>query len=120
MTTCKDCLHNHVCALWRAQEGQDAKSWSDSDDWDCDYFDDKSRFVEMPCKVGDKLYRIFTMDSDAIKPWVGELPEIVERIGVATKNIMGHWNVYPIDYFGKRVFLTREEAEADLAERTGE
>lgn len=47
MVTCKDCLHNHVCALWRAQEGQDAKCYSESDDWGCDYFADKSRFIEI-------------------------------------------------------------------------
>ena len=73
MVTCKDCLHNHVCALWRAQEGQDAKSWSDSDDWDCDYFADKSRFVELPCKIGQKLYDISDFIDDTPHPQMYEL-----------------------------------------------
>ena len=70
-----------------------------------------------PCKMGDKLYRIFTMESDAIPPWVGSDPETVKRIGVATQNILGNWNVFPMEYFGKTVFLTREEAENALKAR---
>lgn len=71
-----------------------------------------------PCKVGDTVYRIFPRISDAIPPWVGDTPETVGCIGIATKNLLGNWNVYPIEEIGKTLFLTREEAEAALAERS--
>lgn len=126
MVTCKDCLHNHVCALWRAQEGQDAKSWSDSDDWDCDYFADKSRFVELPCKVGDVVYclvrkdeiiecRVYSFEQTMYSaPQIWLTLEHEDRFGVICQYNRNENSV------GKTVFLTREEAEAALAERMKE
>lgn len=125
MATCKDCLHNHVCALWRAQEGQDAKSWSDSDDWDCDYFADKSRFVELPCKIGQKLYDISEFIDGTPHPQMYELkadyitfynkfPDRLE-IGVTIDD----WE-YNLSDFEKIVFRAKEKAEAAIAERTKE
>ena len=118
MVTCKDCLHNHVCALWRAQEGQDAKSWSDSDDWDCDYFADKSRFVELPCKVGDAIYNV---DPSVTVPIESKIYEIGFRSGILTFRAArkGYFTLaFTENDIGKTVFFTREEAEAALAERT--
>ena len=125
MVTCKDCLHNHVCALWRAQEGQDAKSWSDSDDWDCDYFADKSRFVELPCKIGQKLYDISEFIDDTPHPQMYELKadyitfynKFPDRLGIGMT--IDDWE-YNLSDFEKIVFRTKEEAEAAIAERTGE
>ena len=124
MVTCKDCLHNHVCALWRAQEGQDAKSWSDSDDWDCDYFADKSRFVELPCKVGDVVYYIegacYNSRRQTVRPI--EVTEISWKCDRSGRDLwfalIANGTRYKFSSIGKTVFLTREEAEAALSERT--
>lgn len=125
MVTCKDCLHNHVCALWRAQEGQDAKSWSDSDDWDCDYFADKSRFVELPCKIGQKLYDISEFIDGTPHPQMYELKadyitfynKFPDRLGIGMT--IDDWE-YNLSDFEKIVFRTKEEAEAAIAERMKE
>lgn len=124
MVTCKDCLHNHVCALWRAQEGQEAKSWSDSDDWDCDYFADKSRFIELPCKVGDvvwvlnqRLGQVFenTVTGIYIKSESDSENHVTLRH--INKLHAESYRSFAFRQFGRTVFYTKEEAEAALAER---
>lgn len=69
--------------------------------------DKDGRLVVMPCKVGDKLYRVFA----------GEIFE--HRVGTMKYfAIQGRWGIetYPFcpcveSSIGKTVFLTREEAE---------
>jgi hypothetical protein len=109
-----------VCALWRAQEGQDAKSWSDSDDWDCDYFADKFRFVELPCKVGDKIW-IFVYPNHP--PCEARVRSIFISNNSVELNfaIKGYFaQTANVREFGETIFLTSEEAEAALAERMKE
>ena len=57
MASCKDCIHDKVCSKYfRAFWGHTANKHSDlinADPKDCPYFKDRSRFVELPCKVGD-------------------------------------------------------------------
>ena len=125
MVTCKDCLHNHVCALWRAQEGQDAKSWSDSDDWDCDYFADKSRFVELPCKVGTEVSVIRSQTSNGKNLYITN--ERISHYRVFNAGVMMCFEserlAIPDYQWEINVFSgenAREEAEAALAERMKE
>ena len=77
--------------------------------------DKEGRCVVLPCKVGDKLYRVFA----------GEIFE--HRVGsMKYFAIQGRWDIetYPFcpcveSSIGKTVFLTREEAEKALAEMEG-
>ena len=77
--------------------------------------DKEGRVVVLPCKVGDKLYRVFA----------GEIFE--HRVGrMKYFAIQGRWDIetYPFcpcveSSIGKTVFLTREEAEKALAEMEG-
>ena len=74
-------------------------------------------WIRLPCKVGDKIYRIVK----------GKIKESeVEKIEI-TKNIieifydwhgMGY-ELSTVSELGKTVFLTREEAEAKLKEGKG-
>ena len=74
--------------------------------------DKDGRCVVLPCKVGDKLYRVFA----------GEIFE--HRVGsMKYFAIQGRWDIetYPFcpcveSSIGKTVFLTREEAERALKE----
>lgn len=78
----------------------------------------------LPCKVGDKLYRITPYAKEPIitthvlqiniKQFFNE--KIIVRIDVMDK--MGE-SCYFLDDIGKKVFLSREEAEAKLAEMEG-
>lgn len=121
MATCKDCIHYEAC-----QAVLDAAGFF-SDDIEeilnaikCPNFADKSRFVELPCKVGDKVFVLMfgcvisfiveriTLDSLEDKPYM--------KMHHGTRLV---W-VTELDEIGKTVFLTREEAEAVLAERRNE
>ena len=53
-TTCKDCIHYSVCKVYKCVERQGKLSPS----YNCPYIKDKSRFVELPCSVGDTFYAI--------------------------------------------------------------
>ena len=72
--------------------------------------DKDGRLVVLPCKVGDKLYRVFA----------GEIFE--HRVGsMKYFAIQGRWDIetYPFcpcveNSIGKTIFLTREEAEKAL------
>ena len=72
--------------------------------------DKDGRVVVLPCKVGDKLYRVFA----------GEIFE--HRVGsMKYFAIQGRWDIetYPFcpcveSFIGKTIFLTREEAEKAL------
>lgn len=74
--------------------------------------DKEGRVVVLPCKVGDKLYRVFA----------GEIFE--HRVGsMKYFAIQGRWDIetYPFcpcveSSIGKTVFLSREEAEKALQE----
>lgn len=77
--------------------------------------DRDGRVVVQPCKVGDKLYRVFA----------GEIFE--HRVGsMKYFAIQGRWDIetYPFcpcveSSIGKTVFLSREEAEKALQEMEG-
>lgn len=77
--------------------------------------DQEGRVAVQPCKVGDKLYRVFA----------GEIFE--RRVGsMKYFAIQGQWDIetYPFcpcveSSIGKTIFLTREEAEKALAEMEG-
>ena len=72
--------------------------------------DKDERVVVLPCKIGDKLYRVFA----------GEIFE--HRVGsMKYFAIQGRWDIetYPFcpcveSSIGKTIFLTREEAEEAL------
>jgi hypothetical protein len=91
----------------------------------CPNFADKSRFVEPPCKVGDTVYKL---TRNKVKKC-----EVV-FIGISADEKCSYFNFVEnyrdgtfykshsmvFDVIGETVFLTREEAEAALAERRNE
>lgn len=99
MKTCKDCIHYTLCKdefpIYVSEHEDDV-----SMEKECDYFKDKSRFIELPCKVGDTVYQV---DSERI------YESTVKRIIYDTDGI-----AFDERAIGKSVFLTREEAEKAL------
>lgn len=104
--TCKDCVHYKVC-LYEGYELFDYNGSALMNDFVermCRYFKDKSRFVKLPCKVGDTVYQV---DSERI------YESTVKRIIYDTDGI-----AFDERAIGKSVFLTREQAEKALEERS--
>lgn len=102
MATCKDCLHIGICPNLNHETVADK----------CPDFKDRSRFVELPCKVGDHVFRLCGTKKTRY---------VAERIvSAVTLCGNGSWSIFSTAYdaLGKTVFLTREEAEAELARRT--
>lgn len=125
----ENCIYFELCQFF------DGKYYSPCD---CNFFKDRSRFVELPCKVGDTVWFILTdLDDISLKDYTvtaGRCAinngDIVTEIGTS-----GFWyqaiyndgrtktfnpsndDFCEWDEFGKTVFLTREEAEQALKER---
>ena len=124
MASCKDCIHQEACFDWcRGFELEPKK---------CKHFKDKSRFVELPCKVGDVVYAIFYTGTpsqpsiykskvneivivDSSEPYYNQ-PFIVLDVRLCDTLIRCKTSL-GISDFNKTVFLTREEAEKVLEER---
>lgn len=127
MAKCKDCLHFEACKyMYEAAFVNQLFPFGTCDFGTCDQYKDRSRFVELPCKVGDTVYRI---DKGGYypkyEPFVQELTvtEISwkhEKYGTKDLGfaIIANGIRYKFSSIGKTVFLTREEAETELARRT--
>ena len=61
MSTCKDCIHYDVCKALSGFTDKLIKSYEkvfekygDAKE-ECEYFKDKSKLIELPCKIGDYI-----------------------------------------------------------------
>ena len=110
MATCKECIHSECCFM---QYGKtNALKWQS--ELGCKNFKDRSRFVELPCKVGAKIY-------DPVRGQISEY--IVISFGVneyglylnlrCIQGLCRHDMVRP-EWIGTIVFFTLEEAERAL------
>lgn len=105
--TCKDCIHQTACLDWCRGFGQEAEL--------CEHFADKSKWVHLPCKVGDRVFTIVIIG--------GEYSVVADRVHalkISTENIYAETNWYVEGgEIGYNVFLTQEDAEKALEERNG-
>ena len=119
MASCTECVHVEVCKDYIKtvlDDFDDSQMCGD----DCEFFQERSRFVELPCKVGDTVYIIArisgkeeiiqdSVESFTISSFVDNTP-IILFDGIETCD----WDSSD---FGKQVFLTKEEAEQALAKQ---
>ena len=92
MKTCEDCIHFDIC-------------YRDILISVCDSFKDKSKFIELPCTIGDTVYMI----NSKISPHNGNVYYTIIQIP---------FRVSMLHLIGKVFFLTREEAQKRLEELT--
>ena len=61
---CKDCIHFEVCDSGRhiGEYVDDDGVYAEGVEKECVTFKDKSRFIELPCKVGSDVYLILEDD----------------------------------------------------------
>lgn len=136
MPKCRNCVHWEACREYvtglAAARGVDLDATEleqifDSDD--CDHFHDSSRFVELPCHVGDTVYMLTEQTQKLGRKKITKTV-IVEccvdnfRIGDAgypSAALCDNENVwcYGVEpkMFGEIIFLSREAAEQALKER---
>jgi hypothetical protein len=131
MATCKDCLYYEPCSVLNAEFKKHPKDFIETDlcAKQCTTFKDRSRLVELPCKVGDTVYMITEQTQKVGRKKVTKTV-IVEccvdnfRIGDAgypSAALCDNENAwcYGVEpkMFGEIIFLSREEAEQALKER---
>ena len=118
--TCKDCIHYEAChdMYYEEHATRHFDPEKHNAEKECGYFKDRSRFVELPCKLGDTLFvptRNFVSEYKVVSFHVcGE--GVWYRTNVI-KGILTRLIADNVENIGKTVFLTREEAEQALKER---
>lgn len=133
MATCDDCVHSGICAIqlephYVLDRAQKLMRESNNVEHECLSFKDRSRFIELPCKVGDTAYIIHSY-----KDYEGFIQEVTVS-GIHLRDTIGYRNIPRAEYLvvrgnvnlskhiklkeiGKTVFFTREEAKQALKER---
>lgn len=97
--TCKDCIHYDVCSWF-------GNIFTEEMADECLRFDDKSRFVELPCNNNDTVYVVYD-DGRISKEEVNHFTIYEDGIGISTDRLCdGTW--------GEDIFPTREEAKKHL------
>lgn len=112
--TCENCIHYDLC------NALEMNGLAKVHPKQCGFYTDKSRYVELPCKMGQTVYSIA---EGITQTFVGEVYEITQRKnGIFFRfSRKGYYSGSAMaDGFGKTVFLTKEEAEKALAERSAQ
>ena len=104
MATCKDCIHYDMCLQAQVIEKTHI----------CKHFKDQSRFIEVPCKIGDTAWAIRTCGKTK-KAKSG----IVDGLGIS-KDMQVIVNIKQIGcgIWGQKIFPT-EEAVLEAMEKGG-
>ncbi len=125
MATCKDCVHFKICVEFLNSQQcitDDCSKCKGKSTCgginNCYDFKDKSKIIELPCKVGDKLYDI-ALGKTAELTVIGInmcWNQNYKHITVHTHNYRSATLSWELKDFGKTIFLTNEEAEKALKE----
>lgn len=110
--TCKDCIHFESCKNLYETHGEGLSG----DSYVCDYFRDRSRFVELPAKPGTVLFVPIRNQITKYKITgicVREHGFGSERVLIEGISCSPFYS--DISAIGKTAFLTREEAEQALS-----
>lgn len=134
MATCKDCIHYNLCrSISRIQLGWRGNSvhYVENVEEICKDFKDRSRFVELPCKVGDTAWIVGRYKNGDGNFYTG----IVTGVHVTERKTIYKLPCKRFNYIvirfvqtdslkrinfneiGKTVFFTKEAAEQALKER---
>ena len=106
---CKNCIKEDVCKV--AEDFYKEPVYGMYIE-DCDYFKDRNRFIELPCKVGDTVYYIAGLSRKIIKPAI--VKEIIINCnGVSKLSVETNALVFESP-FVSTFYLTKEEAERAL------
>lgn len=125
MASCKDCVHVEVCCEknLHVAVGMNIipRFKYKRIEQECKNFKDRSRFVELPCKVGDMVYVLkgehieFAHVIAIYLDGSGGMFDLKIFKEIAINFYISKYNTF--ENIGKTVFLTREEAERALKER---
>lgn len=118
MKTCKDCIHYEMCNVLPGEEATTNN---------CTFFKDKSKFIELPCSVGDPYFTIERFCTEGgyheekaevhLSDCEYCCEECDRELRIVEHKFYNNCTILQKEqYIGKTVFLTREEAEKKLEE----
>ena len=123
MADCKNCLHCGVCADVMKKDLFIKEKMLRIANPICKCFLDKSKVIELPCKVGDVVYKVSFVHKNITPLTVEGFLCNLSSWKVHCTHLIPSWvgnqkeHIYiAFSSFGKRVFLTHEEAEQALKE----
>lgn len=117
--TCKDCYHYDVCKFYNKNLPEEY----DPIEWQCDNFKNKSLVVELPCKIGDKVYYLLIKRYVPLTHKMAEAEVLdynINRYGICGVKIRPLNSDYIFEMSIDKIFLTKEEAEEKLKELNNE
>ena len=103
--TCKECLHYGIC--YTQETCNDIEQ--QLKDFGCKDFANRSEWVHLPCRVGDKVYRL--------SKCLGVVQFVITSFTIYQSEMFftdDSDNIIYLPDIGRTVFLTREEAEKAL------
>lgn len=110
--TCKDCYHYDVCnTILKNALSCDVNDCSQ----ECQLFKDKLKIIELPCKVGDKIYNT---DDMRVRP-IGFDDDYILCFVISDDGLYFETECHyqrNISEIGKTVFLSKEAAVQALME----
>lgn len=106
---CKNCLHNGVCYMQETCSDIDKQIT----EFGCADFADTAKYLCLPCKVGDNVYRIVF----SVSLFDGAKWAVDESKTESTKEIVAYLESGKI---GEDIFFTREDAEKEKERRNKE
>lgn len=111
--TCKDCIHYGLC-----ETKGNAEIFVRGIENICGYFKDKSKYIELPCKVGDKVYVICYKRN--VQPYIRV--ETVLHMNYLQGESLALWQIHTeyAAYNAKDVIYSKSEAEQKLKELFGD
>lgn len=113
---CPDCIHFERCnSIYIKVDGIMRTSDEFSRPEICCWFKDKSKFIELPCEVGETVYKIVAMRCEDCN--YDDTIQCSRRDRCPQTIELHSFSYEDIPWFGKKVFLTREEAEKASKER---
>ena len=132
MSGCKDCVHYGMCleTFRNAKEQGDYSNITEEEyfsSWfDCDFFLPQSRFIELPCEVGQTVW--FVPQDEIFKATVigieynrySNPQEWIRLEYISHYGVQSEYKSRVDLMLGKTVFLSREEAKKALKEREKE
>ena len=124
MSTCKDCIHAEKCRDYLAYKLDKALDGiNGSEKTICEFFIDKSKFIELPCEVGDYVYCL--NGKGQIRQFKIRCVKTSQSdINANPKNVvltLGCNNTVGLLWFDsdktKNIYFSKEQAEQALKER---
>ena len=121
---CKDCIHNDVCFLPDVPPKQENENKYTS----CSNHKPKSRYIELPCAVGDTVwvnYDYYGIHTYPVKVYAFRFDNKKKSMRMCVKGDFENTSyggrythsylaTFGLESVGKTVFLTKEEAEQVL------